>query len=111
MNVPFPEAIARPYSERIGAEYQASVEARRRGGRGPEIGAGVTRRDALGFRLPDGKLRIVYDHYRPTYPDGAVPGWLDYIQTLHVYPNETQGYTFHVLPDSFRPLTSEGVAA
>lgn len=98
--LPFPEPHASESNARTAATYEASRRAPRQ-----RIGETRTEPRVAGYRLPCGALRRCYDPYRPDYPEGAEPGWVDAANTLQFFPNETTGYrsTF----SNFRPL--EGV--
>lgn len=93
--VPFAEREAAESARLAKEAYEASKGKRAR------IGERTTRR-GLAFRMPDGKLRPVYDPYKPAYPEGSTPGWATIGQTLRYYPNDTTGYTMDVT--DFQPL-------
>jgi hypothetical protein len=86
--LPFPPELARQSAHNARKALEASKGRGIRDHVTPGVGA---------YRTPDGKVRPVYDFYRPAYPEGATPGLGDMQHRLEHYLNDTSGYRTSVL--------------
>ncbi len=85
----FPPAVAKESAERANAScFSTAQQARQR------IGETRSTPNVCCFKLQSGIVRPVYDLFKPTYPEGSMPGMGTVHAVLCFYPNDTHGYEF-----------------